>query len=244
LTLSERTSVHDQRCKLQSQITVFNLRSQVFLGKGSWDELEVQSSNAGLSNTIDNSEDSDEEDDFANVNPEHAILCMPSTLGVQQCLKHGLGAMVDQERELRVGEANESLEKLRLALGHKAMLLRNPVRNATGQKSKTRAWEAVTLVQEKAEREVAVYHQAREALVGLEAKEALKKYQPIRPEDLKTSGDIVEENRIGQRSDALAWFWRLDEVGQDCNDDWMQECKFCFWNNVFQQIDHEIPNSL
>jgi hypothetical protein len=35
----------------------------------------------------------------------------------------------------------------------------------------------------------------------------------------------VEENRIGQRNDALAWFWRLDGAGQHPDDDWMQECK-------------------
>jgi hypothetical protein len=31
----------------------------------------------------------------------------------------------------------------------------------------------------------------------------------ITPEDMKMSGDITEENRIGQRSSVLAWFWRL-----------------------------------
>jgi hypothetical protein len=61
--------------------------------------------------------------------------------------------------------------------------------------------------------------------VLLEVKEELTKFQPIYPVDLKMSGDIVEENRIGQRNDALAWFWRIDGTGQDLDDDWMQECK-------------------
>ena len=198
LTLGEKTNIYDQQRKLQFQVMAFNLKSQVFLGKGNWDEMGFEGNDAREIAGTDGSEESDDDNDLADVNPERAVLCMPSTLGIDQCLQHGLGSMVDQERELREGQANESLEKLRLALGHKAMLLRNLVRNATGQKSKTRAWDTVDSVQEKVEKEVAVYHQAREALICLDAKDTLRKYQPIQPEDLKMSGDIIEENRVGQ----------------------------------------------
>jgi len=33
--------------------------------------------------------------------------------------------------------------------------------------------------------------------------------QDITPEDMKMAGDVTEENRVGQRSSMLAWFWRL-----------------------------------
>jgi hypothetical protein len=33
--------------------------------------------------------------------------------------------------------------------------------------------------------------------------------QDITKEDMKMAGDVMEENRIGQRSSTLAWFWRL-----------------------------------
>ena len=38
--------------------------------------------------------------------------------------------------------------------------------------------------------------------------------------------DITEENRFGQRSDVLPWFWRLGGQNEDQHDTWMEECKF------------------
>ena len=32
----------------------------------------------------------------------------------------------------------------------------------------------------------------------------------ITPEDMNMSGNITEENWMGQRSSVLAWFWRLE----------------------------------
>ena len=37
--------------------------------------------------------------------------------------------------------------------------------------------------------------------------EVMDKYRPICPQDLALSGDVVEEQRLGQRNDTLAWFW-------------------------------------
>ena len=49
---------------------------------------------------------------------------------------------------------------------------------------------------------------ARKALEYLEAgNEVMDKYRPICPQDLALSGDVVEEQRLGQRNDTLAWFW-------------------------------------
>lgn len=87
----------------------------------------------------------------------------------------------------------------------------------------TRAWGEVDKVDEKVKKEVAIYHSAWHALISLEANEELAKFQPIQPSDLKMSGDIVEENRIGQQNDALPWFWRINGAGKDLDDDWMKE---------------------
>ena len=57
---------------------------------------------------------------------------------------------------------------------------------------------------------VACYQRAQRALGRLGADEGIfKKYQDIKKEDLKMSSNMVEENRIGQWNDTLAWFWRL-----------------------------------
>jgi len=57
-------------------------------------------------------------------------------------------------------------------------------------------------------------------------RDILDTYKEITTEHLKMSKDIMEENRVGQQNDMMAWFWRLDNGVS--NDDWMTECKFAF----------------
>ena len=56
----------------------------------------------------------------------------------------------------------------------------------------------------------------------------LAHFQDLQSKHLKISADITEENRVGQRSDTLPWFWRLDDQNTDQHDSWMEECKFIF----------------
>jgi len=52
-------------------------------------------------------------------------------------------------------------------------------------------------------------------------------FNDITEADLKMPGDIIEENRIGQRSDQLPWFWRLDgQLQGDELNPRMKECKY------------------
>jgi hypothetical protein len=54
------------------------------------------------------------------------------------------------------------------------------------------------------------YDRARNALMRLDIDgDYLSTLHAITPEDMKMSGDVTEENRMGQRSSTLAWFWRL-----------------------------------
>jgi hypothetical protein len=50
------------------------------------------------------------------------------------------------------------------------------------------------------------------------------RFQPIKKEDLRMNSDLVEENRFGQSSDTVSWFWRTAYQGQqEQGDDWMKE---------------------
>ncbi|KAJ7226572.1 hypothetical protein C8J57DRAFT_1252507 [Mycena rebaudengoi] len=40
-------------------------------------------------------------------------------------------------------------------------------------------------------------------------------WPPITRADLKMRGDLTEANRMGQQSDTLAWFWRLEDLGAE-----------------------------
>jgi len=52
---------------------------------------------------------------------------MPSCLHSSDIQRLGLVTMASQELELRQGQANNALEGLRLALGHKTLLFRTKV---------------------------------------------------------------------------------------------------------------------
>jgi hypothetical protein len=56
--------------------------------------------------------------------------------------------------------------------------------------------------------------------------ETMIRYKVIERTDLKMSGNTVDPSRLGQRNDALAWFWRMPGNNKDQYDSWMQECKY------------------
>ena len=60
--------------------------------------------------------------------PEHMTIFMSSSLQHADVQRLGLATMARQELELRQGQADDALEGLRLALGHKALLYRSKVR--------------------------------------------------------------------------------------------------------------------
>jgi hypothetical protein len=68
---------------------------------------------------------------------------MPSSIPHQDALALGLGALHDEELQLQQGQANDCLEKLHQALGHKAIIHRQHFRSAdstwVGTRSKQEA---------------------------------------------------------------------------------------------------------
>jgi hypothetical protein len=50
-------------------------------------------------------------------------------------------------------------------------------------------------------------------------------YQEILPTELSIDKEVTEENRFGQGSDRLAWFWRVNNTNRGQEDTWMDECK-------------------
>ena len=67
----------------------------------------------------------------------------------------------------------------------------------------------------------------------------MSKLREIKPEELNMPGDLTEESRMNQRSDSLAWFWRLD-VNTDVRDNsWMEECE-CI---ILTSLDADLPDA-
>lgn len=138
----------------------------------------------------------------------------------------GLGRLGEIETELREGQANDALEALRASLAEKSLRFRTEVKPAKGQKTMTRAWDSIHRADKQIRTAVRSYRLARRAFEGLGArKHLLDRYREIQKKDLKMSRDIVEENRVGQRSSELAWFWRLDRKWDTNRGEFLKECK-------------------
>jgi hypothetical protein len=161
--------------------------------------------------------------------PERMRLLLPSSLGKDRVVQLGLESLASQEIELRQGQANDALADLRIELGHKSLLFRTKVRQSSNTKGNTRAWKGIRKSSMEVMKHVRTYRRAQNALRQLDAnQEILDKYKDIQKTDLKVNTDMVEENRFGQRSDTLAWFWRMGPQSQSDSDgdEWMRECEF------------------
>ena len=64
----------------------------------------------------------DVKEDFIEDNPEDLLLFMPSSIGVEKLKQDKLDHLIEKEISLWQGQANDSLQKLRTHLGHKALL--------------------------------------------------------------------------------------------------------------------------
>jgi hypothetical protein len=170
--------------------------------------------------------ESDWEEEDVEIPTERVRLLLPSSFTKSERIQMGLGQVAEVEAELREGQANDALEALRAGLAEKSLRFRTEVKPAKSQKTMTRAWDSIHRADKQIRGAVQCYCLARSALEELGAsKELLKRYQEIQKKDLKMSRDVVEENRVGQRSSELPWFWRLDRKWDKDRGEFLKECK-------------------
>jgi hypothetical protein len=81
------------------------------------------------------------------------------------------------------------------------------IRNSKSTKQSTRVWSQIHTLDAKINTIVTSYNHAREARERLGYSDP--NYHPIIKSDLQMPADIIEANRIGQRSYKLPWFWRI-----------------------------------
>jgi hypothetical protein len=183
---------------------------------------------------IQDIEDGTEEDDEAWTTPddlgkpERIRIKMPSTLG--RTLTQDPQHLASQEKELRVSQALSALESMKYSLGEASVQYKLQGRKAkSGQNTRTRAYAQGKAALAEAQKHWRIYNRARNALLHLPgSQETMFKFRVIRKEDLKPSPDIYHENRIGQRSEELAWFWRISNTEGKVREnmsEWHEECR-------------------
>ncbi|KAG1765578.1 hypothetical protein EDD22DRAFT_845369 [Suillus occidentalis] len=100
--------------------------------------------------------------------------------------------------------------------------------------------------------EVMGYQRARDAMqrLGVDEETLTNVYQEIQPNQLTVNKEVIEENRHGQGSDRLAWFWRFNNGGNSCEDPWMDgfytvnwlkaKARWQRWEEELSFVQHEM----
>ena len=230
-SLDEKEGFHERREALQKKVNAFQQLGIRFVPLDATAALAPSqaASDSGESDEEGfflDSESDWEEDEEVEVSVERVRLGLPSSFSIMERAQMGLGRLGEIEMELREGQANDALEALRAGLAEKSLRFRTEVKPAKGQKTATRAWDSIHRADKQIRAAVRSYRLARSAMEELGAgKHLLNRYQEIKKKDLKMSRDVVEENRVGQRSSELAWFWRLDRKWDTNRGQFLKECE-------------------
>ena len=99
------------------------------------------------------------------------ILPLPSALGQSTCDEYGIGGLADQELCLRIGQANDALHVICLALADKGILFCNDLHSAIGLATNTRAWDKLKIIDGILKRHATIYKKRCCILVSLRADE-------------------------------------------------------------------------
>lgn len=231
---SELVALKERRTRLQDRIDQFSARALTAWPVNSEEDLPSFFADLTEADNLlsDDSEDDDEQDfnrqfplqaDWA---PELATLVLPSTLGQDACDFLGYGSLVVKERKLRMGQANDALQGIRVALSRKAIFFRG-LREATSKTKRNRSWDHIKSTTGSARHYVRIYLRARKALLRLGTPaDELAKYQPLTRDQLKITAARIDPALRGVRNSNLAWFWTLDVQGDTEAAEGMEECKF------------------
>ncbi|KAG9315556.1 hypothetical protein JVU11DRAFT_3180 [Chiua virens] len=165
------------------------------------------------------------EDGLAVMLVERTFICLPSVISLELCKSADVDDLIQQEIQLRIGQANDALHELQLSLVDKAILFLTRVWNSKSQHSKGYAWDKVTSVQNIVHCHGAMYCCMRTQLEQLGANQnTMSPYPLLLNADLKVMWAVADPNAHGQRNSTLPWFWSTNILCNTEVDNWMLEC--------------------
>ncbi|KAN0131064.1 hypothetical protein V8E53_011197 [Lactarius tabidus] len=127
-----------------------------------------------------------------HLNPEDLPIPLPSSVGWDWCVTHHSTSLAAKEAQLRVAQANDSIHKIRLALGYKSAIFRT-------QQKKTRAWNAVKSVETTVHENARIYSMARNAYWTLrQAYPTGPDLPQLLPNDLHIATLVLGSEQTGQ----------------------------------------------
>lgn len=167
-------------------------------------------------------------------NAEDVQIALPSNLGMEFCITHDITRLVEVERELRKGQMNDALHRLRVAIGYKSLLYRTTVRKAKSHREKLRSFDDVHLANVEVLSNAQTYTYSRTAVQKLfrntaedqeECGRWLARYRVLEKSDLHTNTTLIEPEVRGVSNLSLPWFWGLGADKDARTPGWLGECE-------------------
>ena len=244
LTLEESQTLENRRIRLQKLINMFQHQADNFiLQNKAMHDLPIS-----FLHDYDDYDDIDDMDDSEDLvptarmstgsqnngsNTEDIPILLPSTLGMDWCTDHGVQSLAIKESRLRFAQANDSIDKIRVALGLKAVLFRTLVRSSKTQTTKTRARTAVTNVDTTVHQHARNYCMARDAyLKVIDVSGESPGLPALKRADLRINTAVLGAAEVGQRNKQLPWIWSFG-ISETNDESWMDECMLPF---MFQHL--------
>ena len=236
-TLEEQIDIAQCRAKLSTQITSHQQRARQFLNLTEQEEddqsysyndthIFVEDDRGDIQLlALDSSKSKSQEEDVEK--PEAFLLGMPFNIGQETCVNRRLEVAVQAELLLWEGQMNDALQAVQLAIGKKAFVFRTNVRSAKSKKVKTQAYTLIQSIDTTLRYHAQLYRRARAAVEILAGPgtSLLDRFQPLEPEDLKTTTTFINPSVNGLKHKHLAWFWSMDVEADSVDDNVMRECK-------------------
>ncbi|KAH8087120.1 hypothetical protein BXZ70DRAFT_1011599 [Cristinia sonorae] len=215
-TLDALTALAAKRNRLQNLVDKFQQSSLQFLP----DDIDIS-----LAQPISVDAEWDVIDDLdgntaANVArrdqsdyPEHQIINLPSSLSSIPPFPE-LKVLQKKELDLRIAQAYDALNELRLNIAHRSFLYRTAVRLASSYGANTRARQLIQGVSNAVAKAARQYCQAFEAIQLLQRgtpDERCDIFRKLDKSDLKSDTTALEFNARGTRHSKLSWIWSVDK---------------------------------
>src|SRR6202011_939983 len=231
----ERLNVEEKRERLQARIDSFHAHAVELLGVGMDRDVLEPPDMFGIwdPGSSDSEASSSGEDGIFSSSPwmddftaEAQPLILPSNLGMTVGDGEGSSKFAKQEKMLRIGQANDALQGVRLGLSRKSIIFREDLQKAKMKTKKLRSWDRIVSVDINVRHHARVYGRARSALVRLRAtEEELQWYQVLKKDHLSVTTARIDPSMRGQRDSSLAWFWMMDVQNDIEQVDGMVECE-------------------
>lgn len=249
-TPEQQAVLSEKRMKLQKEIDDFHRNSRIYSSEvldsrpesllrdteDEWQDLDEDSDDEGILHALPGSYPVSSGDgrrtvvdDVVNqVSAETQVIRLPSSYGKEYCCTN-LTTLSPIEKDLRIGQANDALHAVRLAIADKSYSYRKNVRKAAtnptpGYRGRRKAFDAVHVIDADIRKHARIYESARKALniLGLSPEEE-DTYRPLKRGDTHASTAVIDFNARGQRNTGLSWIWQTPKALTNTSA-WMNEC--------------------